>query len=99
MKWSDEADVIQRANNTETGLGASVWSKDLVQAERLANRLEAGNVWINTHGEMGAKYPFSGHKQSGLGIEMGVEGLKAYCNLQTKYTSTKCIYEALLGGS
>ncbi|KAH9902047.1 aldehyde dehydrogenase [Xylariomycetidae sp. FL2044] len=86
MRWSDEDDVIRRANDTKFGLGASVWSRDLAQAKRLADQLQAGNVWINTHAELGPNIPFAGHKQSGLGVEMGVEGFKCYCNVQSVYT-------------
>ncbi|KAJ3565981.1 hypothetical protein NPX13_g7302 [Xylaria arbuscula] len=83
MKWSDEDDVIKRVNLTEFGLGASVWTRDTSQADRIAARLEAGNVWVNCHAEMQPSTPFSGHKQSGLGVEMGEDGLKAYCNVQS----------------
>ncbi|KAI1481878.1 aldehyde dehydrogenase [Daldinia eschscholtzii] len=86
MKWSDEADVISRANSTNMGLGASVWSRDLDQAERIGKQLQAGNIWINTHAEIGPKAPFAGHKESGLGVAMGVDGLKAFCNVQSIYT-------------
>ncbi len=86
MKWSNEADVIQRANNTEFGLGASIWTRDMVQAERLAKQVQAGNVWINTHAEIQPSIPFAGHKKSGLGVEMGLDGLKSYCNVQSIYT-------------
>jgi acyl-CoA reductase-like NAD-dependent aldehyde dehydrogenase len=48
LKWSDENDVIDRANALRTGLGASVWSKDMKRAERMARRLEAGSVWVNS---------------------------------------------------
>jgi acyl-CoA reductase-like NAD-dependent aldehyde dehydrogenase len=96
MKWSDETDVIRRANDTDTGLGASVWSRDLIQAERIANQVDAGNVWINTHGEIAPKFPFLGLKQSGLGLEMGVEGLKSFYNMQTMSVGTTCMYEAFL---
>ncbi|TGJ86810.1 hypothetical protein E0Z10_g1999 [Xylaria hypoxylon] len=83
MKWSDEHDVIKRANATELGLGASVWSRDLSQADRMASQLQAGNIWVNCHAEMKPSTPFAGHKQSGLGVEMGDDGLKAYCNVQS----------------
>ena len=86
MKWTDEADVIGRANDSEFGLGASVWIRDATQSERLASRLQAGNVWVNSNAEMQPSTPFSGHKQSGLGVEMGVEGLKSYCNVRSIYT-------------
>ncbi|RYC65866.1 hypothetical protein CHU98_g274 [Xylaria longipes] len=68
------------------GLGASVWTRDKAEADRIAQQLQAGNVWINCHAEMQPSTPFSGHKQSGIGIEMGVEDLKSYCNVQSVYT-------------
>lgn len=86
LKWSDEDDVIKRANSTELGLGASVWSRDMTQAGRMARRLQAGNVWINTHAELQTNVPFSGYKQSGIGTDMGIDGLKSFCNVQSVYT-------------
>ncbi|KAK2739012.1 aldehyde dehydrogenase [Colletotrichum kahawae] len=85
LKWSDEKEVIQRANNTDMGLGASVWSKDLEKAQAIAKKLKAGNVWINTHLELQYDAPFGGHKQSGIGYEYGAGGLKAYCNTQSMF--------------
>lgn len=83
LKWSDEEDVIERANNTEMGLGGSVWSSDLSKAERIARQLEAGNVWINSHFDVAPNVPFAGYKSSGFGVEFGLSGLKSYCNSQT----------------
>lgn len=85
LKWSDEEDVIKRANNTDMGLGASVWTRNPQEAERIGRRLKAGNVWINAHGEVQPNAPFGGHKQSGIGYEWGYGGLKAYCNAQSIY--------------
>ncbi|KAI8220734.1 putative aldehyde dehydrogenase [Colletotrichum sp. SAR 10_86] len=85
LKWTDEKEVIQRANNTDMGLGASVWSKDLEKAQAIAKKLKAGNVWINTHLELQYDAPFGGHKQSGIGYEYGAGGLKAYCNAQSMF--------------
>lgn len=85
LSWVDEDDVVNRANNTLSGLGASVWSSDNAQAERIAHRLEAGSVWINSHMEIEPDFSFGGHKESGLGVESGLSGLKAYCNEQTLY--------------
>jgi acyl-CoA reductase-like NAD-dependent aldehyde dehydrogenase len=82
LKWSDEDDVIRRANDSDMGLGASVWSKDVPRAKRMAEQLEAGSVWVNTHFELGAHVPFGGHKQSGFGMEWGITGLKGWCNPQ-----------------
>ncbi|KAJ4188151.1 hypothetical protein NW759_016852 [Fusarium solani] len=87
LKWTYEDDVICRANHSTMGLGASVWSKDLERANRIAKRLEAGNVWINTHSELYASSPFSGFKESGLGTELGVEGLTSYCYVQNVHVN------------
>ncbi|KAI2468306.1 aldehyde dehydrogenase [Annulohypoxylon bovei var. microspora] len=86
MKWSEEPEVIQRSNDTDFGLGASVWSRDVAQADRIARRLQAGTVWINTHAEVDPGIPCGGFKNSAIGVQYGVEGLKTYCNLQTIYT-------------
>ncbi|GIJ85596.1 hypothetical protein Asppvi_004455 [Aspergillus pseudoviridinutans] len=83
LKWSDEEDVITRANATETGLGSSVWSKDMTRARRIANQLDSGSVWINSHFDVAPKVPFGGHKASGIGTEWGLNGLTAYCNSQS----------------
>jgi acyl-CoA reductase-like NAD-dependent aldehyde dehydrogenase len=69
LEWSDEDDVIGRANDTKLGLGASVWSNDMEEAGRIARQLDAGSVWVNTHIELDPHAPFGGHKQSGIGYE------------------------------
>lgn len=86
LRWTDEAEVVGRANNTDCGLGASVWSADLDRATRIANQLEAGSVWINCHFELGPQMPFGGHKASGIGMEWGHLGLKGWCNGQSFWT-------------
>jgi len=80
LKWRNEDDVIDRANALRTGLGASVWSKDITRAEGLARRLEAGSVWVNSHFDVDPRVPFGGHKESGMGMEWGMEGLRHYTN-------------------
>lgn len=85
MKWSDEDDVLAKANALETGLGASVWSKDFERATRMADQLQAGVVWVNSHFDVQPNVPFGGHKQSGLGVEWGLPGLLGYCNSQTQW--------------
>lgn len=85
LSWSTEDEVIARANNTKMGLGASVWTTDMSEARRIGERLDAGSVWINSHLELSPHYPFGGHKESGLGHEWGLSGLKAFCNVQTLY--------------
>lgn len=86
MRWSDESEVVRRANGFDSGLGASVWSSDIAKATKIADQLEAGSVWINTHFEVGPHMPFGGHKQAGLGMEWGVVGLKGWCNPQAFWT-------------
>ncbi|KAL3460195.1 Aldehyde/histidinol dehydrogenase [Aspergillus heterothallicus] len=85
LSWRDEEDVIERANNTSMGLGASVWSNDPAKAGEIGKRLEAGNVWINTHFDLSPLAPFGGHKESGIGTEWGSNGLKGFCNVQTLF--------------
>ena len=82
MKWSNEEDVIRRVNASRLGLGASVWSKDVPKAQRMAEQLEAGSIWVNTHFELAPNVPFGGHKESGLGMDWGEVGLKGWCNPQ-----------------
>ncbi|KAF4995718.1 hypothetical protein FDECE_12711 [Fusarium decemcellulare] len=83
LEWSDEEDLLKRVNHTIYGLGASIWSRDTEQVERLSRKLDVGNIWINTHMELRPDAAFGGHKHSGIGSELGVEGIKAYCSAQT----------------
>lgn len=85
LKWSDEDDVVERANALETGLGSSVWSKDFERATRIADQLQSGSVWVNSHFDLLPIAPFGGHKQSGMGVEWGLTGLLGYCNSQTQW--------------
>jgi acyl-CoA reductase-like NAD-dependent aldehyde dehydrogenase len=71
----DEA--VENANALDAGLGASVWSSNLPAAREVAARIQAGTVWINKHGAVDPRIPFGGAKQSGYGLEFGVEGLRA----------------------
>lgn len=87
LRYNDFDDVVRRANDTNYGLGASVWGQDITLAQKLADRLEAGTVWINEVYVHGTDFPFSGHKLSGLGSEHGVEGLQAYVNLKVRMTA------------
>ncbi|KAH7129010.1 Aldehyde/histidinol dehydrogenase [Dactylonectria macrodidyma] len=82
MKWSDEDDVISRVNASKMGLGASVWATDVPRAQRMAEQLEAGSIWVNTHFEVAPHVPFGGHKHSGIGMDWGDVGLKGWCNPQ-----------------
>ena len=82
MKFSDEKDAVERANATQWGLGGSVWSSDLDKAYALAEKMEAGTIWINKHSELDPTIPFGGSNQSGLGKELGAEGLEEFTQLK-----------------
>ena len=86
LKFNDIEDVIRRANHTEYGLAASVWARDTKQAKKIAERIEAGTVWINEIHSFSPHVVFGGHKQSGIGIENALEGLAEYTNAQTVVT-------------
>jgi len=77
VRYGTVDEAVTMANALDVGLGASVWSADTAEARKVAARLEAGTVWINKHGAVDPRIPFGGAKQSGYGLEFGVEGLKA----------------------
>lgn len=77
VKYSDLDEAVAMANGLDVGLGASVWSSDPEAALAVAQRIEAGTVWINKHGAVDPRIPFGGIKSSGYGLEFGVEGLKS----------------------
>lgn len=83
LRWTDEDDVIARANDTEWGLGATVWGADLERVERIGKQLEAGTVWLNEVHQYSPHQVFGGHKQSGIGAENSLHGLAEYTNHQT----------------
>jgi Aldehyde dehydrogenase family len=70
------------ANDTEYGLGAGIWTKDISKAHALAKKLRAGTVWINCYNVFDASLPFGGYKQSGWGREMGHEVLNNYTEVK-----------------
>ena len=78
MPFETEDQVVEYANCTEYGLSASVWTQDVKRAHRMAERIEAGTVWINCWMVRDLRTPFGGMKQSGLGREGGQEALRIY---------------------
>lgn len=81
IKFSDGLDAIARANSSDYGLGGSIWSKDLDKAMDLAGRMDTGTVWINKHAELAPNIPFGGAKLSGVGTELGEEGLSEFTQM------------------
>jgi betaine-aldehyde dehydrogenase len=78
LTYRNVEDAVQRANNTELGLAAGVFGKDLNMAHKVVAKLEAGITWINTWGESPAEMSVGGWKQSGVGVENGRQGIEAW---------------------
>jgi acyl-CoA reductase-like NAD-dependent aldehyde dehydrogenase len=83
MPFEDLEEVARRANDTEYGLAAGLWTRDISQAHKLAGMLQAGNVYINTWGGGDPAAPFGGYKASGIGREKGHANLDAYLETKT----------------
>ncbi|PIE46360.1 MAG: aldehyde dehydrogenase, partial [Gammaproteobacteria bacterium] len=83
IKFSDVEEAIRLANNSDNGLGGSVWSGDSEKAQAIASRLECGSAWINHHAMVQPDAPFGGVKGSGFGVEFGEAGLKEFTAIQT----------------
>ena len=67
--------MIELANDTDFGLGGSVWSSDTQRAYDVATKVESGTIWVNKHADLQPHVPFGGAKNSGLGTELGMDGL------------------------
>ena len=80
--FKDEAEVLALANDTEFGLAAGIWTRDVRRVHKMARQLEAGTVWVNTYRALTFNSPFGGYKASGIGRQNGIEAVYQY--LQTK---------------
>lgn len=78
LEFDDEDDLVAQANDSVYGLASGIWTADYKRAWRIAQRLEAGTVWINTYKQLSIATPFGGFKQSGIGREKGVGGMRLY---------------------
>ncbi len=87
LPFDDEDEVVHRANATDYGLAGAVFSSDVTRANRVANAIQAGFVWINDYGTMPASVPFGGYKHSGVGRENGEMAIDEYTQIKTIYTN------------
>ncbi len=87
LKFKEVDEVIDRANASDYGLAGAVWSKDVDKAVEIARRMETGTVWVNQNLNLRPDTPFGGHKNSGFGVENGMEGLLEYMAPQAVYVA------------
>ena len=87
LPFGDEDEVIARANDTEFGLSAGVFTRDLTRAHRVIAKLQAGSCWINTYNITPIAVPFGGMKQSGIGRENGLAAIEHYSQLKSVYVA------------
>ncbi|MEV1025679.1 aldehyde dehydrogenase [Streptomyces sp. NPDC050264] len=88
MPFDTEEEAVRLANDTEYGLAAGVWTTNLSRAHRVAARLDAGTVWVNTYRAMSPMSPRQGFKSSGVGVEHGTEVVKEYTRLKSVWINT-----------
>lgn len=81
--FETEEDAIRIANGLEYGLAAGFWTSDMARARRVARRLQAGSIWVNTYRAINVRIPFGGYKQSGLGRENGIEALDEFSQVKS----------------
>jgi len=89
LPFTDEADAIRIANDSEYGLSGSIWTQNLGRGLRVARAVEAGNLSVNSHSSVRYSTPFGGFKQSGLGRELGPDALDAFTEVKNVFIATE----------
>jgi acyl-CoA reductase-like NAD-dependent aldehyde dehydrogenase len=80
--YDDLDDAITRANTSEYGLGGTIWTGDVRRGIAVAGRIETGTIWVNQHMALPLDVPFGGAKESGIGLQNGIEGMKDFTQLR-----------------
>lgn len=93
--FTTEAEAIRLANSTSYGLGSAVFTSDIERSHRVAGRLEAGMVWVNSSNDVDFRVPFGGVKQSEIGRELGETGLMAYSQTKTVHVNMGLVFYIL----
>jgi aldehyde dehydrogenase (NAD+) len=89
IEFADVDQAVRQANGNPYGLAAAVWTRDIAQAHRIAKKLQAGTVWINTYNNYDAASPFGGYKMSGYGRELGMAALGSYTQVKSVWVNLK----------
>jgi acyl-CoA reductase-like NAD-dependent aldehyde dehydrogenase len=82
LVYDDIDELIERVNDTEYGLAGTVWAKDMERAFEVAQQVDTGTVWINCHMNVSFDIPLGGAKQSGIGLQLGQEGIEEFTQMK-----------------
>jgi aldehyde dehydrogenase (NAD+) len=88
LKFHDEDEAVAVANDVRFGLGSGVWTSDIGRAIRMAERIQAGTVWVNTYRAVSFMSPFGGYKDSGVGRENGMDAVREYLQVKSVWINS-----------